>query len=91
MTHFSTQSAGPSGFVSWRQGGDGECANQHPPLPAEVGRGRSSGILLGVARGPVLCGSVASDALDVRRSGVVMLDGVSGEGDWLPLEELEFL
>ena len=49
---------------------------------------------MGVAREPVLCESAASDGLDVseavRRSGVVLLDGVSGEGDWLPFEELEF-
>ena len=60
-----------------------EGTNQHPPLPPDAGRGRSNDILLGVAREPVLCESVASDGLSeaVRRSGVVLLDGVSGEGD----------
>ena len=43
----------------------------------------------------MLSGSAPSDGLDVseavRRSGDVLLEGLSGEGDWLPLEELEFL
>lgn len=51
--------------------------------------------MLGVPREPVISDSVPSDGLDVseavRRSGDVLLDGVSGEGDWLPLEEFEFL
>lgn len=73
-------------------GGD---TNQHPPLPADAGRGRSSGILLGVPRELMFSESAPSGSLDVsevvRSAGDVLLDGVSGEGDWLSLEEFEFL
>lgn len=72
------------GFFQLMQGWrDQEGTNQQPPLPAEVGRGRSRDILLDVAREPVLCESAASAGLSeaVRRSGVVLVDGVSGEGE----------
>lgn len=43
----------------------------------------------------MLSESAPSGGLDVsgavRRAGEVLLDGVSGEGDWLSVEEFEFL
>lgn len=81
-----------------KRNGLGRCdAHQHPPLPVKPPRGKSTGILFGVSRERVLCESVSSDALDGQRgvemwAGDVLLEGVSEEGDGLPLaEELQYV
>ena len=65
-------------------------AHQHPPLTIDDGRGKSTGILLGVPRECVLCESVSSEALEGQRgvermAGDVLLEAVSEAGDGLPL------
>lgn len=70
--------------------------HQHPPLPVKAPRGKSTGIPFGISRECVFCESVSSDSLDgqrgvVMRAGEVLFEGVSDEGDGLPLaEELEY-
>lgn len=72
-------------------------AHQHPPLPVNPPRGKSTGILFGVSRERALCESVSSEALDGLRgaemwAGDVLLEGVSDEGDGLPLaDELQYV
>lgn len=67
-------------------------AHQHPPLPVDAPRGKSTGILLGVPRECVLCESVSSDAFEGQRgveraAGDVLLEAVSEEADGLPLAD----